>query len=173
MLYKRDDGTYLSVHVMLLAIFVIVASISVVALVPRGPLSTVVATRPPVAPAISSNLTSVSEFGNLSLGSLPLGARIAVSRTQAVSIARTMAPIGAAGSVLRLRLGVITSARVKLRGVSNTGPNVRGATMVWVVALSHARIVSFGPGPSAIGTWIVVVNALTGRIVDTFNYSPS
>lgn len=86
-----------------------------------------------------------------------------VSREAAVSIYRRHSP-GPQGAPTAVLLGSVTSH-------AGAGPMMRHR-LVWVVEYLHARIPLYGPPgspPSAIGTWIGVVDAHTGQYLTTQN----
>jgi hypothetical protein len=112
-------------------------------------------------------------YGNLVIASVPAGTRPAVSRRTAIEVARSAAAISGPGSAIHTKLGVVTDARILTGdGGSIIGPNVDGPTLVWVIAASHVKIISYGPSSNRnqYGTWIVVVNATSRAVVANFNY---
>jgi hypothetical protein len=86
-------------------------------------------------------------------------ATLGVSKDEAIAIYRQHSP-GPSGAPTAVLLGYMSSHR-------GAGPRMHH-WLVWVVEYKHAPIPLYGPrGGTAIGTWIGVIDARTGRYLTT------
>lgn len=87
---------------------------------------------------------------------------LGISKDEAIAIYRQHSP-GTSGAPTAVLLGYMSSHQ-------GAGPRMHH-WLVWVVEYKHARIPLYGPrGGTAIGTWIGVIDARTGRYLTTQNF---
>jgi hypothetical protein len=89
-------------------------------------------------------------------------ATLGVSKDEAIAIYRRHAP-GPSGAPTAVLLGYMSSHH-------GAGPRMHH-WLVWVVEYKHAPIPLYGPhGGTAVGTWIGVIDARTGRYLTTQDF---